>query len=86
MHMHIMTGLETLRVLKQMDILRPCILITSDATEELRRDAQDAMAFSVLKKPVPRKALLQTVMEALMTAYKADPPTDDSPWAMRESA
>lgn len=86
MHMHIMTGLETLRVLKQMDTLRPCILITSDATEELRRDAQDAMAFSVLKKPVPRKALLQTVMEALMTAYHADPPTDGSPWAMRESA
>ena len=85
MHMHFMNGLETLRVLKQLDILRPCILITSDATDELRRDAQDAMAFSVLKKPVPRKTLLQTVTEALAAAYDTDPPTGDDR-LFRESA
>jgi len=69
MHMHIMTGLDTLRVLKQMDRIRPCILITSDTNDDLKRDAQEADAFSVLKKPVPRKELVQLVSEALTQAY-----------------
>lgn len=70
MHMHVMTGLDTLRVLKQMDRVRPCILITSDTNDELKRDAQEADAFSVLKKPVPRKELLQLVSDALTIAYQ----------------
>ncbi len=70
MHMHVMTGLETLRVLKQMDRVRPCILITSDTNDELKRDAQEADAFSVLKKPVPRKELVQLVSDALTIAYQ----------------
>lgn len=69
MHMHRMTGLDTLRVLKQLDALRPCILITSDTSEELRRDALDAHAFTVLKKPVMRQQLVSTVSTALVTAY-----------------
>ncbi len=71
MHMHVMTGLDTLRVLKQMDAIRPCILITSDTSEELRRDAQNAHAYSVLKKPVMRRQLVSTVSSALVTAYSA---------------
>ena len=71
MHMHVMTGLETLRVLKQMDAIRPCILITSDTSEELRRNAHDADAFSILKKPVARRQLVSTVSSALVTAYQA---------------
>ncbi len=70
MHMHVMTGLDTLRVLKQMDRVRPCILITSDTNDELKRDAQEADAFSVLKKPVPRKELVQLVSDALTIAYQ----------------
>ncbi|MBL8813791.1 MAG: response regulator [Planctomycetaceae bacterium] len=70
MHMHIMTGLDTLRVLKQMDRVRPCILITSDTNDDLKRDAQEADAFSVLKKPVPRKELVQLVSDALTKAYQ----------------
>ena len=69
MHMHTMTGLDTLRVLKQLDALRPCILITSDTSEGLRRDARDAHAFSVLKKPVQKQQLVETVSNALVTAY-----------------
>ncbi|MCA9034648.1 MAG: response regulator [Planctomycetaceae bacterium] len=69
MHMHIMSGLETLRVLKRMDALRPCILITSDTSEQIRREAQEANAFSVLKKPVPRRQLVATVSTALASAY-----------------
>ncbi len=69
MHMRIMSGIDTLRVMKQLDIIRPCILITSDTSDDIRRDAQDAQAFSVLKKPVPRRQLVEVVSTALTTAY-----------------
>lgn len=70
MHMHLMTGLETLRELKGLDAVRPCILITSEATDQLRRDAREADAFSVLSKPVRRTELCTTISLALATAYR----------------
>lgn len=72
MHMHVLTGLETVRIVKRFQASLPCILITADATEELRRDAQSAAAYSVLKKPVTRKELVATVSTALLAAY-SDP-------------
>lgn len=71
MHMHVMTGLETLRELKDLDAVRPCILITSEATEQLREDALNANAFSILSKPVRRRELCSTVSSALVDAYHA---------------
>jgi CheY-like chemotaxis protein len=71
LHMHVMTGIETMRELKRMDFIRPCILITSDTSDEVKRDAREAQAFSVLKKPVPCQELVKTVSNALMTAYSA---------------
>ena len=70
MHMHILTGLETLRVLKAINAAAPCILITSDATDDLRRDATEADAYSVLAKPVTRTELVTTVSTALHDAYQ----------------
>jgi CheY-like chemotaxis protein len=69
MHMHLLTGVETVRILKQLDFIRPCILITSDTSEDVCRDAQDAQAYSVLKKPVRRRELVETVSQALISAY-----------------
>lgn len=77
MHMHLMTGLEALRVLKHLNAGRPCILITSEATEELRKDAADADAFSVLSKPVTRAELCTTIADALIAAYE-DPSIPDA--------
>ncbi len=71
MHMHVLSGVETIRLLKQLDRVRPCILITSDTSDDIRRDAQDADAFSVLRKPVPPRQLVQTVSSALEIAYSA---------------
>ena len=71
MHMHVMTGIETMRELKRMDFARPCILITSDTSDEVKRDAREAQAFSVLKKPVHRRELIDTVANALVTEYNA---------------
>src|ERR1051325_743243 len=35
MHMPAMTGLETLMLVRQINALLPCILVTADATEQL---------------------------------------------------
>lgn len=69
MHMHVMTGLEALRELKTIDAVRPCILITSEASDDLRRDAAEADAYSVLSKPVGRTELCDNVSGALIDAY-----------------
>ena len=67
--MHVMTGLEALRELKTIDAVRPGILITSEATDDLRRDAAEADAYSVLSKPVGRAELCDNVSSALIEAY-----------------
>lgn len=69
MHMRLMTGLEALRIMKQIRALLPCIILTADATDELVRDAEAASAFRVLKKPVRRQELVATVSTALRHAY-----------------
>ena len=69
MHMNRLTGLDALRHLKVINAAAPGILITADATEELRKIARDALAFSVLKKPVSKGDLVTTVSTALQYAY-----------------
>ena len=69
MNMHVLTGLETLRILRSMNTLAPCILITADADEALEHDAEEADAYSVLKKPVRRSDLITTVSFAMVETY-----------------
>lgn len=69
MHMHVLSGLETVRIVKSLNAVAPCILITADATDELRRDATDAHAWSVLQKPVRKAELVTTVSTAIQTVY-----------------
>ncbi len=69
MHMPQRTGLETLQVLKQVHHDAPGILVTANATDELRRNAAAARAFRVLDKPVARFELVSTVDSALRSAY-----------------
>ena len=72
MHMDVLTGLETLEIVKSIDAIVPCILVTADATEQLIREAVEADAYSVLAKPVAKAELMETVSTALETAY-SDP-------------
>ncbi len=69
MNMDELTGLQTIRIVKKFDAQLPCILVTADATEELRREAHEADAWSVLAKPVQKRELLQTVSTAIDSAY-----------------
>lgn len=79
MHMHVMTGLEALRELKSLNIIRPCILITSDDDLGLRRDAAEADAYSVLNKPIRKTELCTTVVNALVEAYDDPGMTEQFP-------
>jgi CheY-like chemotaxis protein len=76
MHMQALSGLDTLRLVKSLRATLPCIIITASFTDELRKLAAQADAFSVLKKPVTRRLLLTTVSRALEAAYD-DPDVGD---------
>lgn len=69
MHMHVLTGLESLSIVKQLRADLPCILITADLTDGLRAQAIEARAHSVLKKPVTRRDLLTHVGIALWSVH-----------------
>lgn len=73
MHMDRLTGIETIQMVKVIVPVTPCILITADASEELVREATDAEAYSVLKKPVRKADLLQTVDSAMVATYQNSP-------------
>ena len=82
MHMPTLTGLETIRLVRQQHVGLPCILVTADATEELIRQALLAHAYSVIPKPVSKNVVLYTVVRALGRTYgppAADRPTRPSP-------
>jgi CheY-like chemotaxis protein len=69
MHMPRMTGLETLQLVRQINIVLPCILVTADASDQVMRQAFRAHAYSVIPKPVSKNVVLYTVVRALLRAY-----------------
>ena len=73
MHMDRLTGIQTIQMVKLIMPTAPCILITADATEELVREATDAEAYSVLKKPVRKADLLKAVDSAMFATYQRSP-------------
>jgi DNA-binding response OmpR family regulator len=68
-HMPRLSGLETLRRLREIQFRSPCILLSACWDEALREQARLAEAFSVLTKPVSRLQLTSTVDSALQRAY-----------------
>ena len=69
MHMPRLTGLETLRRLKQFKSRLPCILLSARMDDALAREARLAEAFSVLAKPVSRLLITNAVENALRRIY-----------------
>jgi CheY-like chemotaxis protein len=69
MHMPTLTGLETLRLVRQINAMLPCILVTADANEHLMRQAYQEHAYSVIPKPVSKNVVLYIVVRALMRFY-----------------
>jgi CheY-like chemotaxis protein len=73
MHMPRLTGLETMQMVRQINALLPCILVTADADERLMRLAYQARAYSVIPKPVSKHVVLYTVVRALVRFYGNQP-------------
>ena len=69
MHMHSLTGLDTIRIVKAELAVVPCILMTADWTAELAVEAEAAQAYCVLQKPVARRTLMGTIASAVEAAY-----------------
>jgi CheY-like chemotaxis protein len=79
MHMPKLTGLETLRRVKQFKSRLPCILLSAGLDETIIRQAQLAEAFSVLAKPISRQQLTSTVEAALARVYNWPGIVPDAP-------
>jgi CheY-like chemotaxis protein len=73
MHMPKLSGLETIRRLKQVKSRLPCILLSAGLDDLLIRQAQLAEAFSVLAKPITRQQLTSVVDQALLRIYNWNP-------------
>lgn len=65
MHMPILSGLETLQIVRQINAVLPCIMITGDSSERLLQQALALHVFTVLCKPVSRELVTVTVRRAL---------------------
>jgi CheY-like chemotaxis protein len=70
MHLPRLSGLETIQLVRQINILLPCILVTGDANERLIRQACQARAYSVIPKPVSKHVVLYTVVRAIGRFYR----------------
>jgi len=79
MHMPKLTGLETLRRVKQFKSRLPCILLSAGLDEAIIRQAQLAQAFSVLSKPISRQQLTSTVDDAMKRIYNWQGDVPDAP-------
>jgi len=69
MHMPKLTGLETIRRLKQLKSLLPCILMSAQLDDFLIEQAHRAQAYSVLAKPVTCRQITAIVRQALERTY-----------------
>lgn len=69
MHMPRLTGLETIRRLRTLQLDLPCILISAALDRQLEAEALAAHAFSVLAKPVRLPDITGVVAQAMKQVY-----------------
>jgi len=69
MYMPKLTGIETLRLVRQFRALLPCILLSGQLDEVVIEQAQRLHAFSVLPKPVSLRQITGVVQQALEQTY-----------------
>jgi CheY-like chemotaxis protein len=68
-HMPKLTGLETLRRLKEFRAMLPCILLSAQLDDLIVEQARRANAFSVLSKTVTIRQITAAVFQALQRSY-----------------
>lgn len=76
MHMPRLTGLETLRLVKEVRALLPCILMSSELDRSTIEQASQ-MAFEILAKPFSFRQIDETLRRALRYTYQWHDEWDD---------
>ena len=69
MHMPKLSGLETLRQVRRLRAMLPCILLSAKLDQVIVEQARREHAFSVLAKPVTLEQITSTVHQALQRTY-----------------
>jgi DNA-binding NtrC family response regulator len=70
LHMPRLGGLETLRRVKTIKALLPCIVMSGSLNDRLAEEVEQAHAFCVLRKPVTRDQVTSVVDQAMWRAYQ----------------
>lgn len=73
MHMPRLTGLETIRRVRQRHNRLPCILLSAALSDALAEEARRADAFSVLAKPFRSADITSLVSRAMRQTYDWPP-------------
>jgi two-component system chemotaxis response regulator CheY len=78
MHMPRLTGLETMRRIRQLQwgSALPCILVSAALDAAIEEEARRQHAFSVLAKPFRLRDITGLVQEALVQTYRWELPPD----------
>jgi len=79
MHMPGLTGVETIRRVKRLKALLPCILMSAQLDPTIIEQAHRVQAFSVLHKPVTLLELTAAVQRALVQTYNWHRPDSHRP-------
>jgi len=69
MHMPRLSGIETIRRVKEVRAVVPCILISAKLDDTLAEEARQADAFTSLSKPITLPEITQTVSQAMKLTY-----------------
>jgi CheY-like chemotaxis protein len=73
MHMPRLTGLETIRRLREMHMALPCILLSAALDKAIEKEARAAEAYDVLSKPVRLPDITGSVGRAMQQVYNWPP-------------
>lgn len=69
MHMPRLTGLETIRRVRELQLVLPCILLSAALDRTIEAEARAAQAFSVFSKPIRLPEITRSVHAALQQTY-----------------
>ena len=75
-HMPGVTGLEVMQHLRQSPQSPPCVLMSAQLDDEIRREAERMRAYRVLSKPIRMRQLSDLVCGALQEFYGWRPETN----------
>ncbi len=68
-HMPRVNGLEVIRHIRSRNLMLPCILMSAELSDAIKKEAEQMRACGVFPKPLRLANLRQTVMQSLFDTY-----------------